>query len=88
MSATPSPKEFFEMVLANICKEPEKIDMQMEETATLCSMPTLRRGDQLDYQPHRLDGHPVWSRDYRQVCFQAAPDGKRQLYIADVDKLT
>lgn len=63
------------------------IDMQAEQVATVCSMPTLRRGKQLDYQPHRLDGHPVWSRDYKQVCFQAAPDGKRQLYIADLSKL-
>lgn len=63
------------------------IDMQAEEVATICSMPTLRRGEQLDYKPHRLDGHPVWSRDYKQVCFQAAPDGRRQLYIADVLKL-
>jgi len=63
------------------------IDMQAEQVATLCSLPTLPRGEQLDYQPHRLDGHPVWSRDYRQVCFQAAPEGARRLYIADVSKL-
>lgn len=63
------------------------IDMQAEEVATLCSLPTLRRGEQLNYAPHRLDGHPVWSRDFAQICFQAAPDGKRQLYLADVSKL-
>jgi hypothetical protein len=65
----------------------QMIDMQDEKVATVCSLPTLPRGGELEYQPHRLDGHPVWSRDYRQVCFQAAPDGKRQLYIADVSKL-
>jgi len=28
---SPAPKEFFEMVLASICKHPDKIDMQVEE---------------------------------------------------------
>lgn len=35
----------------------------------------------------RLDPHPAWSRDGRQVCFNGAPDGRRQLFIADLSKL-
>jgi Tol biopolymer transport system component len=35
----------------------------------------------------RLDPHPAWSRDGKQVCFNGAPDGRRQLFIADVGKL-
>jgi len=35
----------------------------------------------------RLDGHPVWSRDYRQCCLQVAPEGNRQLIIADLSKV-
>jgi hypothetical protein len=32
----------------------------------------------------RLDGHPAWSRDGRNVCFQAAPERRRQVFIADL----
>jgi len=63
------------------------IDMQAEEVATLCTLPTLPRGNDIDYLPHRLDGHPAWSRDYRKICFQAAPEGKRQLFVTDVSSL-
>jgi hypothetical protein len=34
----------------------------------------------------RLDGHPNWDRQFRKVIFQAAPEGRRQLYIADVER--
>jgi len=63
------------------------IDMREETVEILTTMATLNRADELDYQPHRLDGHPAWSRDYKTVCFQAAPDGTRQLYLADVSQL-
>ncbi len=63
------------------------IDMKAEEVRTVCSLPTLKRDEELEYPPHRLDGHPAWSRDYRKVCFQAAPEGRRQLYVADVADL-
>jgi hypothetical protein len=63
------------------------IDMQEEKIEVLATMATLNRADELDYQPHRLDGHPAWSRDYKTVCFQAAPNGARQLYLADVSEL-
>lgn len=35
----------------------------------------------------RLDGHPSFDRNFKQICFQAAPEGRRQLYVADVGKL-
>ena len=63
------------------------IDMQSEETVTLCTMSTMPRAPEIEYEPHRLDGHPVWSRDYEKICFQAAPEGKRQLFVADVSGL-
>jgi hypothetical protein len=62
------------------------IDMQAERETAICTLPTLKRGEELAYQAHRLDGHPAWDRDGKKVCFQAAPDGVRQLYIADVSK--
>jgi hypothetical protein len=36
--------------------------------------------------PHecRVDLHPRWSRDGRQVCFDSAHEGSRQLYVVDV----
>jgi hypothetical protein len=35
----------------------------------------------------RLDPHPAWHRDGKQVCFNGAPDGRRQVFIADLREL-
>ncbi|MCW8925082.1 MAG: hypothetical protein OQJ84_02410 [Xanthomonadales bacterium] len=35
----------------------------------------------------RIDPHPAWSRDYTKVCFNAAPEGRRQIFVADVSEL-
>jgi hypothetical protein len=35
----------------------------------------------------RLDPHPVWSRDYKQVCFNGAPNGERSVFIARLDEI-
>lgn len=35
----------------------------------------------------RLDPHPAWSRDGRRSCFNGAPDGRRQVYVADLSSL-
>jgi hypothetical protein len=53
-----------------------------------------RTGERIDvgrfYSPpelkddYRVDLHPRWSRDGRQVCFDSAHEGSRQLYVADV----
>jgi hypothetical protein len=63
------------------------IDMDAEEFEVVCRMQTLDRAEELEYQPHRLDGHPVWSRDYQSICFQAAPEGNRQLFLADLSSI-
>ncbi|HHN46252.1 MAG TPA: hypothetical protein ENN09_02320 [Planctomycetes bacterium] len=32
----------------------------------------------------RCDPHPAWNRDFTKVCFTGAPEGVRQLFIADL----
>ena len=59
------------------------VDLDTQTEQILCSLPTIDR-QALKYTVVRLDGHPAWNRDYTQVCFQAAPEGMRQLFIADV----
>ena len=36
---------------------------------------------------YKLDPHPVWSHNYKKVCFNGAPEGVRQVFIADLDKV-
>ncbi|MDF2713151.1 MAG: hypothetical protein K0R28_76 [Paenibacillus sp.] len=36
----------------------------------------------------RCDPHPVWSEDYRYVCFNGTPEGRRQILIADMSRLS
>lgn len=61
------------------------IDLARDEDHVLCTLPTIDRRDLPD-QMFRLDGHPVWSRDYRQVCIQATSRGARALFLADLSK--
>jgi hypothetical protein len=35
----------------------------------------------------RIDPHVAWSRDYSKVCFNASPEGRRQIFVADVGEL-
>jgi hypothetical protein len=35
----------------------------------------------------RLDPHPAWGRDGRKACFNGAPDGRRQIFIAHMEGL-
>jgi len=59
------------------------VDLVAEEEESICTLPTLPRKG-LKHPVHRLDGHPFWSRDYKKICFQAAPQGKRQLFLAEI----
>jgi hypothetical protein len=33
---------------------------------------------------HKLDPHPAWNRLYNQICFNGAPGGIRQVFLADL----
>lgn len=35
----------------------------------------------------KLDPHPTWNRDYKKICFNGAPEGRRQVFIADINSL-
>lgn len=64
------------------------IDLKTETERRLCEVPTIDRSAfKEDDKVMRLDGHPAFSRDFKKVCFQAAPEGKRQLLIADLTTL-
>jgi hypothetical protein len=62
------------------------IDLKADAEEKLCTMPTISRDAAVD-AVLRLDGHPGWSRDFKKVIFQAAPEGNRQLFIADLSKI-
>lgn len=36
---------------------------------------------------YKLDPHPVWSADGKQVAFNGAPEGRRQVFIADISSM-
>jgi hypothetical protein len=57
------------------------LDTRRDRTQTVCNMFALGR---VKVGVLRLDPHPAWSRDGRQVCFNGAPDGRRQVFIADL----
>ena len=60
------------------------IDIKKQIERNLCFVYTrgLPNADVL-----RIDPHVVWSRDYTKVCFNASPEGRRQLFVADVSEL-
>lgn len=35
----------------------------------------------------RIDPHPAWDRSFQRLAFNAAPDGTRRVYVADLTKL-
>lgn len=37
--------------------------------------------------PHKLDPHPAWNRDYTKMCFNGAPENRRQVYVADLKSI-
>jgi len=62
------------------------IDLVAGEEISVCTLPTLKRQG-LKHSALRLDGHPFWSRDYKKICFQAAPKGARQIFMADLSEI-
>ncbi|MHC4192191.1 MAG: TolB-like translocation protein [Planctomycetota bacterium] len=60
------------------------LDTVSDEIAVICYMYTLGRKDDIGQGTLRLDPHPAWSRDFKKVCFNGAPEGKRQVFIADL----
>ena len=55
-------------------------DLEADDERNICTIYTLGKGKGV----LRLDPHPAWSRDYKQVCFNGAPEGKRRVFIADL----
>ena len=35
----------------------------------------------------RLDPHPAWNRNHKQVCFNGAPGGRREVFIAELSNI-
>ncbi len=63
------------------------IDLNGQEEETICTMYT-DLGSKYKmaryWGPSKLDAHPVWSRDGKKVCFNGAPNGTRQVFVADL----
>lgn len=66
------------------------IDLEEGEERTVCTIFTDVFSGREDYGsfrswgPGKLDAHPSWNRDYSKVCFNGAPDGRRQVFITDL----
>jgi Tol biopolymer transport system component len=59
------------------------VDLEADEERNICTIYTLGKAKGV----LRLDPHPAWSRDYKSVCFNGAPDSRRQVFIADLDEV-
>ena len=59
------------------------IDLESDTEEPACYIYTLGPGR----GALRLDPHPAWDRDYKKVCFNRAPEGRRQVFIADLSVL-
>ena len=57
------------------------VDTKDSTEKLICSMFTL---GSVNPSVLRLDPHPAWHRGGKQVCFNGAPDGRRQVFIANV----
>lgn len=60
------------------------VDIESQTEQNLCFVFTLGMPNA---NVLRIDPHPAWSRDYTKVCFNAAPEGRRQLFVADLSEL-
>jgi hypothetical protein len=57
------------------------IDLNTDEEVHICEVFTDL---DISESTFRIDPHVVWSRDYKKVCFNGAPGGNRQVFIADL----
>lgn len=66
------------------------IDLKTDHEQMICSIGTNVGNNWKAYKKgetgshYKLDPHPAWSRDYKKVVFNGAPDGRRQVYMADL----
>ncbi len=57
------------------------INLNSQEEVHICKVFTDL---EISESTYRVDPHVVWSRDYKKVCFNGAPGGKRQVFVADL----
>lgn len=57
------------------------INLNTDEDISICTVFTDLNTNN---ETLRLDPHPAWSRDYNKICFNGAPEGIRQVFIADL----
>lgn len=69
------------------------IDLTTDHEQKVCSIGTNVGNNWKPYKKgetgshYKLDPHPAWSRDYKKIIFNGAPEGRRQIYIADLKNL-
>jgi Tol biopolymer transport system component len=62
------------------------IDLATSSERTLVRIRT--RSDHEQAEPAlRVDPHPAWDREFGRVAFNACPDGRRHVYVADLSGL-
>jgi hypothetical protein len=59
------------------------IDLQEKKEHDICYMYNLER----NLGVLRVDPHPAWNRNFSRVCFNGAPEGRRQVFVADVSEM-
>lgn len=59
------------------------VTLNTEEGVYICTVFTDLK---ISKSTFRVDPHPEWSRDYKKVCFNGAPDEKRKVFIADINE--
>ena len=62
------------------------VDFVAEEESCICTIPTIDKRILKD-SLFSLDGHPAWSQDYKKGSLQAAPNGKCQLFVVDLENI-
>ena len=64
------------------------LDTHTDQSVKICTAPTVYKNNFKGAMGAlRLDGHPSWSRDYKKVSLQATSNGRRQLYVVDMEEL-